>query len=202
MRGCLQPLLTINYELLPWLVKRYGKKWPFDMMVLDESSKVKDRSTRRWRALRAARKYLNRLVELTGTPAPNGLIDVWAQIALLDHGQALGRTLTAYRERWFESDYLGYTWTLRPGADTEIHTRLEDLCLTLRAQDYLSLPDAVPVTVMVDMPQQARQLYREMEREMFAEIVGAPVSAWNAAALSNKCRQVAQGAVYPDDGAP
>lgn len=191
-------LWTINYELLPWLVAEQGRAWPWDMVVLDEASKVKDRSTRRWKALRKVCRQVSRLVELTGTPAPNGLTDVWAPIALLDHGEALGRTLTAYRQRWFESDFLGYTWTPRAGAAEEIHARLRGLCLTMRAEDYLTLPDLVPVTLPVDLDPKARALYRKIETEMFAELAGAEVTAWNAAAVSNKCRQICQGAVYPD----
>lgn len=193
---------TINYELLPWLVAEYGRAWPWDMVVLDEASKVKDRSTRRWKALTRVRRQISRLVELTGTPAPNGLTDVWAPIALLDHGEALGRTLTAYRQHWFESDYLGYNWMPRPGAAEEIHARLRDICLTLRVEDYLSLPECVPVTLAVDLPTKARTLYHQMEREMFVELAGTEVTAWNAAALSNKCRQIAQGAVYTDPADP
>lgn len=192
---------TINYELIPWLVEHYGngKHWPFDMLVIDEASKVKHHQTSRVKALRKVRKHISRVVELTGTPAPNGLIDLWAQIYLLDAGERLFKTLGRYRERWFDADYLGYHYTPRRDADTEIHQRLADICLTLRAEDYLSIPDANPVNVYVDLPASARKVYRALEREMFIELEQSEITAVNAAALTNKCRQIANGAIIHDD---
>lgn len=193
-------IYVTNYEQLPWLAKAVGKRWPFDMVVLDEATKVKNRSTARWRALASIRGQTARVVELTGTPAPNGLLDLWAPVALLDRGQRLGRTLTAYRERWFDSDYMGFTWTPKPGADAEIHAALSDICLTLRTQDYLRLPEYFPVTVPVDLPDASRALYRELEGAMYSALAGVDITATNAAAVSAKCRQVCAGAVYYDEG--
>jgi len=192
---------VINYELIPWLVEHYGngKRWPFDMLVLDEASKVKHHATNRVKALRKVRKHIARVVELTGTPAPNGLIDLWAQLILLDQGARLFPTLTRYRERWFEADYLGYHYSPREGAEAEIHQRLADICLTLRAEDYLSLPGVNPVTLPVQLPDNAARLYQTLEREMLIELEQTEVTAWNAAALTNKCRQLANGALYCDD---
>lgn len=192
---------AINYELIPWLVEHYGngKRFPFDMLVIDEASKVKHHQTNRVKALRKVRKHINRVVQLTGTPAPNGLIDLWAQIYLLDTGERLFKTLGRYRERWFDADYLGYHYTPRAEADSEIHQRLADICLTLRAEDYLSIPDANPVIVHVDLPPSARKLYQTLEREMFIELEQSEITAVNAAALTNKCRQIANGAVIHDD---
>ncbi|WP_295450897.1 DEAD/DEAH box helicase [uncultured Thiodictyon sp.] len=191
---------VINYEQLPWLVKTCGKRWPFGMLVLDEATKVKNRSTARWRALASVRGRTERIVELTGTPAPNGLLDLWAPLALLDRGARLGRSLSAYRQRWFDSDFMGYTWTPKPGADAQIHAALADICLTMRAQDYLQLPDYYPVTVHVDLPHDSRALYQELEHGMFSALAGVDVTATNAAAVSSKCQQVCAGAIYHDEG--
>jgi len=191
---------TINYELLPWLVKHYGQNWPFDMLVLDESSKVKCHSTQRFKAIRKVRGKIARLIELTGTPAPNGLLDLWAPIYLLDKGQRLGRTVTGYRQRWFESDYLGYNWTPRIGAEEEIHDRISDLCLTMRAEDYLSLPDFTEIDIPIELPLNARTLYRQLEKDMLVELEQTDIAAWNAAALTNKCRQLTAGCLYDEDG--
>lgn len=190
----------INYENIPWLVENYGKDWPWDMVVLDESSKAKNRASLRWKALAKVSGQISRMIELTGTPAPNGLIDLWAPICLLDRGQRLGRSLTRFRERWFTADYFGYTYTPKPGAEAEIHAAVADLVLTLRAEDYLSLPDYVPVRVPVTLLFAARDLYTRLEKDMFVALAEGEVTAVSAAALSNKCRQVANGALYTDGG--
>ena len=131
---------VINRELVPWLVEHLRDRragWPYDMVVIDEASSFKSHRTRRWKALRKALPAINRLVQLTGTPASNGLLDVWPQVFLLDRGERLGKTFTGFRSRHFESDYMGYTWTPKKGADREIYAKLEDICLTLSAADYL-----------------------------------------------------------------
>lgn len=190
----------INYENLAWLVEQYGRSWPWDMVVLDEASKMKNRASLRWKALAKVQGQISRLVELTGTPAPNGLIDLWAPICLLDRGERLGRSLTRFRERWFDADYFGYHYTPKPGADAEIHAAVADLVLTLRAEDYLALPDYVPVLVPVTLPGPARDLYTRLEKDMFVALAEGEVTAVSAAALSNKCRQVANGHLYTDGG--
>lgn len=190
----------INYENIPWIVEQYGKAWPWDMVVLDESSKMKNRASLRWKALAKVSGRITRLVELTGTPAPNGLIDLWAPICLLDRGARLGRSLTRFRERWFTADYFGYTYTPKPGAEAEIHAAVADLVLTLRAEDYLALPDYVPVRVPVTLPAPARDLYTRLEKDMFLALAEGEVTAISAAALSNKCRQAANGHLYVDGG--
>src|SRR5690554_1466081 len=138
-------LYVINRENVPWLVKHYGRKWPFDCVVIDEASSFKNSKSQRFRALKRVRPYIDRLIELTGTMAPNGLIDLWAQAYLMDQGARLGRTKTGYLQRWFESDFMGYTWTPRPNADAEIHAALSDVVLTMTAEDYLDMPERIDV---------------------------------------------------------
>jgi SNF2 family DNA or RNA helicase len=191
-------IFITNYESLSWMVETYGRDWPFDMVVLDESVKVKSRSSQRWKALAKVQGQISRLVELTVTPAPNGLMDIWAQICLLDRGQRLGRSLTRFRERWFDSDYMGFKFTPKSGADAEIHAAVADLVLTLRTEDYLALPDLVPVTIPVVLPPAARTLYARLEKEMFVSLSAGEVTAVSAATLSNKVLQCASGAMFLD----
>lgn len=191
----------INYELLLWLVKQL-KRWPYDLLVLDESTKIKNNSGKRFKALRKARGATRRIVELTGTPSPNGLHDLWAQVYLLDGGIRLGRTVTAFRDRWFDRIPMGdyVKWQPKPNAQDEIQQRCSDICLSMRAKDYLELPDLITNTVEVELPAQVYDRYREFEREMFIELSKeTEIEAMNAAALTTKCLQIANGAVYTDD---
>lgn len=191
-------LYLINYENLTWLVDRYQDAWKWDLVILDESSKMKSRDAKRWKSLTKVYDQIARLVELTGTPSANGLIDLWAQIYFLDRGKRLGRSITRFRERWFDSDFWGYKFTPKPGAEAEIRAAVSDLVLTLRMEDYLSLPDLVPVNVQVTLPNPARRVYDRLEKEMFAELQKGEVTAISAAVLANKCRQAASGALYLD----
>lgn len=191
-------LYLINYENLTWLVDRYQDAWKWDMVILDESSKMKSREAKRWKSLTKVYDQIERLVELTGTPSANGLLNLWAQIYLLDRGKRLGRSITRFRERWFDSDFWGYTFTPKPGAEAEIRAAVSDLVLTLRMEDYLSLPDLVPVNVPITLPNPARRVYDRLEKEMFADLQKGEVTAVSAAVLTNKCRQAASGALYLD----
>lgn len=168
--------------------------------LVHNSSKMKSRSSQRWKALAAVTRQITRLVELTGTPAPNGLLDLWAQIALLDRGERLGRSLTRYRERWFDADFMGFKFTPKAHAEAEIHAAVADIVLTLRTEDYLTLPDTVPITLPVTLPGPARKLYTQLEKEMFLALEQGDVTAVSAATLSNKARQCAAGALYIDGG--
>ena len=191
----------INRELVPWLVDacKGARHWPYDMVVIDEASSFKSSRTRRWKAMRKVLPATDRLVQLTGTPAGNGLLDVWAQVFLLDRGERLGKTFTGFRERYFDSDYMGYRWTLREGASQKIYDRLADICLTLSAKDWLDLPPRIDNIVHVDLPGPARAQYRQLERDFLAEVGdGEIVEVLHAAALSNKLLQFAGGAVYTD----
>lgn len=193
---------VINYELLPWLVKQYGpRNWPYDLVVLDESTKVKNKGTQAWRALNSVRGRVRKLIELTGTPSPNGIHDLWGQIALLDGGRRLGATLSAFRSRWFRPVPVEerIKWEPMDHAQGEIQQRCSDICLSMSARDYLELPDLIPNTLEVELPPAVRKQYEAMEQDSFLEIEeGVEVEAMNAAATANKCLQVCNGAVYTD----
>lgn len=196
---------VINRENLPWLVDHCRQSWPFDMVVLDESSSFKNPQSKRFRALRLVRPRIARLVELTGTPAPNGLEDLWAQIYLLDGGQRLGRTLSAFRETFFTQDrgYPGQpyrTYSPQQGAQGRIQAAISDLCVSMKAEDYLTLPPLVEDVVPVVLDAAARRAYRRLEREMLLEVDGATITAASAAVLNGKLLQLASGAVYDGSG--
>lgn len=193
-------IYLVNYELLKWLVNHYGKRWPFDTVVLDESSRMKSPSSHRFRAMRRALPYVRRLIELTGTPSPNGLLDLWSQAYLLDGGERLGKTFGAYKQRWFYAgDYYGYTLVPYSHAQRQIEKKLSDICMSMRAEDYLDLPELVSVTVPVDMGPRALKAYKALEDDMYAVLDTAEVEVFNTAALTNKCLQFANGAVYMTD---
>lgn len=187
---------VINYEQLVWLVNHFGASWPYDMIVFDEFSKLKSHKTKRFKAIRKILKFVDRIVGLTGTPASNGLKDLWAQTFILDNGYRLGNTFSAFQNRWFITDYMGYNITPQPWADEQIHDAISDICLSMSAEDYLEIPDVSYVEVLVDMPEQAVKTYKELEKEMYLEFESGEVTAMNAAVLTNKCRQLANGALY------
>jgi SNF2 family DNA or RNA helicase len=200
----LPDITLVNYEQLQWLATVHRDTWPFDLGIFDESSKMKSSSSKRWRAVRKVLRYMDRVVLLTGTPAPNGLVDLWAQMYLLDFGRRLGATKTAFLDRWFQSDYMGWKWTAREGADAEIHARLADVCLSMRAADYLTLPPVLYNVVPVLLDDAVQADYDELEREMLLEVAreGRAITAVNGAVLSMRLLQLVNGAVYltDDDG--
>lgn len=191
---------VINRENVVWLVDYYRNDWPFDMVVIDESSSFKDQSTKRWRALKTVRPRIRRIVLLTGTPAPNSLIDLWAQVYLLDGGARLGKTVTGYRERYFLPDQRNaqqvFSYKLKREAESAIRELIGDICISMKAEDYLSLPECVSVTVPVALDAKAEKAYKQMEREMLLELDGETIDAGSAAVLTNKLLQLAGGAVY------
>jgi len=192
---------TVNYENLPWLVERWGDHWPYRTVVLDESTKVKGfrlrQGTQRAKALaQVAHTRVRRLVQLTGTPSPNGLADLWGQAWFLDRGQRLGRTYSAFTQRWFQASHDGYGSIPLGHAQKEIQDLMRDVCLTVDAKDWFDLKTPIVNTIYVDLPIQARKHYREMEKAMFTEIESSPVEAFNAAARTIKCLQIANGAAY------
>lgn len=197
-------VFTINYENLPWLVdllERWKKSWPFRKIAADESTKLKGfrlrQGTQRARALgRVAHKHAAHFVELTGTPSPNGLQDLWGQAWYLDQGQRLGRTFDAFRQRWFRPSYDGYGIEPLPFAQDQIEDAMRDLCLSLDARDWFDLKEPVVNTIRIELPAKARRLYDDMEKAMFAQIGEHEVEAFNAAAKTMKCLQLANGAAY------
>ena len=192
---------VVGRDCVPWLVGLYrGRPWPFDMLVVDESSGFKDPGSQRFRALRSVRPQMSRAVLLTGTPAPNGLLGLWAQLWLLDQGERLGRSFRAFRGRWFDSDFRGYSWAPKPGAEEAIRAAVGDICVSMRSEDYLELPGMVLAERPVVLGPGAMAAYRRLEREAVLEAGGAVVDAGSAAALSGKLLQLCNGAVYAEGG--
>lgn len=198
------PIHIINFENLKWLVQALGGHWPYDTVVLDESSKLRNQQSWRFKALKHVRPAIQRMIQLSGTPAPNGLDDVWAPVWLLDRGERLGRTRTVFRDRWLRPvDRDERRWVAREGAVEEVTDRLRDLCFTLRAEDYLDLPPLVVNTVRVELADRLMDEYRRLERVMLLELSdGREITATSAAAVSGKCMQYANGAVYYDEDEP
>lgn len=195
---------TCNYENVPWLVEYYGERWPFRTIVADESTKLKSfrlrQGGKRAAALaKVAHPKTARFVELTGTPSPNGLQDLWGQMWFLDGGVRLGRTFEAFKQRWFQKSHDGYGLNPLPHAQAEIQEKLKDICLTIDLADYVQIDEPVVTPVYVDLPPRAAALYKDMERKMFMELDGHDVEAFNAAARTIKCLQIANGAAYVDD---
>lgn len=198
-------ITIINRENTKWLVDRYGKKrWPFDCIVIDELSSFKSSKSQRFRALKRIRPFVRRVIGLTGTPAANGYLDLWAEAYLLDGGQALGRTLTGYRDQYFtpgrRNGMVIYDWDLRPGAREQIHRRLEPITVSMKAEDYLDLPEMQTIEKTVGLSDAALMKYRQMERDLLLEVDGETIDAVNAAALTTKLLQISSGAVYDEDG--
>lgn len=191
---------VINRENTAWLVDYYQDRWPFDMVVIDELSSFKNHQSKRFKALKKIRPKIKKIVGLTGTPAPNGYHDLWAQVYLLDRGERLGRYITHYRDRYFVPDFSGYGYNLKPGADRVIREKIADICVSMKAEDYISLPERVDNVIPVKLDSKALKLYQKFEREFVAEVTGCEITAANAAALSNKLLQLCNGAVYDDDG--
>lgn len=198
-------IYIINIDNLLWLIEYYGKRWDFDMIVLDESSAYKSHSTKRFKTLKKfAPFFRSRLVQLTGTPSPNTLMDLWSQVYLLDGGARLGQYITHFRNLYFTPDkykgHIVYSWRLRPGAEQAIYSRIGDLCISMQSRDYLTLPDVRYVDVPIHLTASEQKKYKTFRQEMVLEY--APdrlITASNAATLSGKLRQYSGGSVYQDD---
>lgn len=198
---------VINRENVPWLCETLFD-WPFDMVVIDELSSFKSVQAKRFKALRKVRGRIRRIVGLTGTPAPNGLIDLWPQIYLLDQGERLGKTVGVYRTRYFTPDrangHIVYSYRLLPGADEAIQARIADICMSLRKEDYLNLPGQLYETVEITPPPALLKQYRHFEHDRIMEAMDGDgeIVALNAAALTGKLLQFANGAIYDDNSNP
>lgn len=204
-------IYTTNYENLPWLVEHWGGNWPYKIVVADEATRLKGFRTRqgstRAKALAKVNKHcVERFIELTGTPASNGLEDLWGQMWFLDGGKRLGSSMTAFRERWFRPERVGkdafaVKWVPFPHAQEEIQAAVKDLTVKLNAEDWFSLEDPIVTEIPVQLPTKAHQLYKQMENELLIELEDDDViESANAAARTGKCLQIASGAVYREDG--
>ena len=194
---------TINRENVPWLVDFYKNDWPFDMVVIDELSSFKSPSAKRFRALKKVRHKIKRIIGLTGTPAPNGLLDIWSQIYLLDRGERLGRTFTGYRSRYFHPQkYINggipADYAVNEGGEEKIYTKISDICISMKALDYLKMPECILNKVEVELSEKEMKLYRKLERDLLLPFEDSDVDAANAAVLANKLLQMANGAVYDE----
>ena len=197
-------IYLVNRENVKWLVDYCKNNWPFDMVVLDELSSFKSPRSQRFKALRKVRPLVRRVVGLTGTPAPNGLIDLWSQVYLLDSGERLGKTLTGYRERYFLPDKRSreviFTYKPKDGAEEAIYNKLSDICISMKSGDYLKIPERIDNVVPVYLPQKSMEKYRQLERDLVLTMLEGDVVAGNAAVLTNKLLQITGGAVYDEDG--
>lgn len=196
-------IYVINRENVEWLVGEYGSKWPFDTVVIDELSSFKNHQSKRFRALRRVRPMIKRLIGLTGTPAPNSLIDLWPQIYLLDQGERLGKTITSYRDRYFtpgeRSGHVVYNWRQKKESEERIYEAISDIAVSMKAEDWLKLPERIDRAIKVKLDDKARDQYKKLERELLLPFQDGDVVATTAAVLSNKLLQMASGAVYDED---
>ena len=194
-------IYIINRENVAWLVENY--KWDFDTLVIDELSSFKSNKAQRFKALKKVRPKVQRVIGLTGTPAPNSLLDLWPQMYLLDMGERLGRFIGSYRERFFKPDKRNkeiiYSYKPRDGAEESIYSLINDICISMKAVDFLDMPDKICNRVEVSMDKKEKELYEKFKREMIITLKGDEIDAINAAGLSNKLLQMANGAVYGEN---
>ena len=199
-------LYVINRENVVWLVDTLQKRWPFPIVVIDELSSFKSAQAKRWKALRRVRGRIRRLIGLTGTPRPNGLEDLWPEIYLLDQGDRLGRTLSAFRARYLVPEkmngHIVYSYREREGASEEVYDRLGDICMSIRKEDVLSLPGQIYEDIELEAPPALLKQYKQFERDKVLENLDADgeIVAGSAAALTNKLLQFANGAIYDMEG--
>lgn len=197
-------IVIINRENVDWLVNKSGYRFNFDMIVIDELSSFKSYSAKRFKALLKVRPYVERIVGLTGTPSSNGLMDLWAEYRLLDFGERLGRYITRYRLKYFEPDKRSatviFSYKLLPGAEDEIYNAISDITISMKAKDYLKMPDLIINEVTVDLDLAERRTYETLRKEMVVQISEQEeIDAVNAASLSGKLLQMANGAVYDEE---
>lgn len=208
---CPADVYVINRDNVKWLVDYYtdpkhkDRVWPFDCVVLDESSSFKNHKAIRFKALKTMRPRIQRLIELTGTPTPHGLTDLWAQVYLLDGGARLGRTISTYRDIFFTPDKRNATsvWSYKPkdGAPEQIYQLISDICISMKASDYLTLPDCISEEIPVVLDKKAKATYERLERDMLLEVDPETwITAGSAGVLTNKLLQLCDGAVYDENG--
>lgn len=194
-------LYIINRENVAWLVKNHY--WDFDMVVIDELSSFKSNKAERFKAMKKVRPMVTRIVGLTGTPAPNTLLDLWPQMYLMDMGQRLGRFIGGFRDRFFLPDKRNreiiYSYKPREGAEDAIYALISDICISMKAADYLDMPERIDNRIEVSMSPKERKLYDDFQKDMVLSIGDEELDAVNTAALSNKLLQMTNGAVYGED---
>ncbi|EPH98168.1 SNF2 domain protein [Enterococcus faecalis 13-SD-W-01] len=194
----------INRENVEWLVNYYQRAWPFKTVIIDELSSFKSNGAKRFKALKKVRPKMERVIGLTGTPSPNTLLDLWPQIYLLDQGERLGKTITQYRNKYFvpaqKNGHIVHSWKLIPGAEEAIYEKISDICVSMKAKDYLKLPPRTDNIMKIELADSDKRKYKELEREYVLELSDSDVVASNAATLSNKLLQLSNGAIYDENG--
>ena len=203
--GPFADVYVINRENVVWLVEHLGGRWPFPIVVLDELSSFKSNQAKRWKALRRVRGRIRQIIGLTGTPRPNGIEDFWPEMYLLDQGERLGRTLTAFRSKYLVPEkmngHIVYSYKPRPGAEAEVYDKLADLCMSIRKEDVLQLPGQIYEDIELTPSPALLKKYKQFERDAVLEVLdGDEIMAGTAAALTNKLLQFANGAIYDMDG--
>ena len=198
-------IYVINRENVVWLVEHFGQRWPFRIVVIDELSSFKSAQAKRFKALRRVRGRIRRLIGLTGTPRPNGLEDLWPEVYLLDQGERLGKTLSAFRARYLVPEkmngHIVYSYRPREGAEAEVYDKLADVCMSIKKEDVLSLPGQIYEDVELDMPPALLKQYKQFEKDRVLESLNedGDIIAGTEAALTNKLLQFANGAIYDTD---
>ncbi len=196
-------IYIINRENVPWLVEKSEMPFDFDMIVVDELSSFKNYQAKRFRSLMAVRNRVKRIVGLTGTPSSNGLMDLFAEFKVLDYGKRLGWYISRYRDKYFLPDkrnaQVVFTYKLKPGAEEHIYNAISDITISMKAEDYLDLPPCIHNVVKVALSEREREVYEQFRKEMVISLGGEEIDAMNAAALSNKLLQMANGAIYDAD---
>lgn len=200
LRSNNREVFAVNYEQAEWMAEHLGDEWPFRTVIADESTKLKSfrlrQGSKRAQALAKYAGKTNRWINLTGKPAPNGLVDLWGQTWFVDRGARLGKSFRAFTDRWFQLGRDGYSLTPLPFAQAQIQDALRDVCLTIEGRDYFDLREPVFNRISVDLPRGAKRIYKAMEDQFIADIGGTRVEASNAAVRSGKCLQIASGAVF------
>lgn len=191
----------ITRDNIAWLVDEMGNKWDFDTVIIDELSSFKSNQSKRFKKLRTVRPLIKRIIGLTGTPAPNGYEDLWSQIYLLDRGERLGKTITQFRTTYFNTlPRNGYSdYKLKDGAKEQIDSRIKDICISMKAKDYLKLKEPLYINRTAKLTASEYKTYKTMERDAVLELEDGDITALNAAAVTNKLLQLANGAAYTDD---
>lgn len=196
-------ITIINRENIPWLIEESGVPFGYDMVVIDELSSFKNHRAKRFRSLMKVRPRVKRIVGLTGTPAPNGLMDLWAEFRILDGGKRLGRFIGQYRERWFLPDkrnqMVVFSYKPKEGAEDEIYSAIADITVSMKAMDRIRMPELIETEMKVSMNTAERKAYDSMKKDLVLSLPDGAVTASNAAALSGKLMQLSSGAVYMDE---
>ncbi len=195
-------IYVINRDNVTWLIDFLKHEWDFDTVIIDESTSFKNPKAKRFKSLTHILPRVDRLIELSGTPSPNGIQDLWAQVFLLDEGERLGKSFYGFRQRFYSKDpYKPHTWELKSGGYSSCTNLISDICLSLKSDDYIKLPDLISQHIEVSLTPKALREYEELERKMILDLPDLEdISATNAAALSTKLLQLASGAVYDDEG--